>query len=576
MQKLFFILLFSVFALPTFALETIKDFHSDIRVQTDGSVIVTEKITVNREGKQIRRGIYRDLLKTKGVRYSVISVKRDGEKEPFFTENAGRFYRINTGNDNFLPRNGLYTFEITYRASNVVLGFENYDEIYWNVTGNEWNFPIERVSAKVILPQGAKEIQHAGYTGSTGSKTPSNYNLDTGVFSALYLNKGEGLTVAVGFDKGFVDVTRAPAFPIEKGVEYAALILGGYMLVTWYLYGRDPEKDAIVPRYRGLPDLTPAQAGWIYAYGHNAPDCVSAAFLQSGISGFLKLEDTGADTLRISKQRTAQTGEEKTIDHNLNIPITLTKKYNPSMKIFMKTFETFLENKTGEKYFTQNTLWLVLGCLLTAALTAGLCFLADEPHLALIMGFYLIFFVSFGKKIVATLSTGKFSFSAFFGLIFVSIHFCGMTLGAASEMPDAAHTLPFYLLSCLALMVYSFLIIRPTYEGMQVIAHLDGIKMFLKAVEPTLPKEVDFNKMESLLPYAVLFGLEKEWEEKMKIVSAGSAYRPEWYSGHRFSSHSLNTFHSVVSTSCTPPSRSGSGGGGFSGGGFGGGGGGGR
>ena len=169
MQKLFFILLFSVFALPTFALETIKDFHSDIRVQTDGSVIVTEKITVNREGKQIRRGIYRDLLKTKGVRYSVISVKRDGEKEPFFTENAGRFYRINTGNDNFLPRNGLYTFEITYRASNVVLGFENYDEIYWNVTGNEWNFPIERVSAKVILPQGAQEIQHDGYTGSAGS-----------------------------------------------------------------------------------------------------------------------------------------------------------------------------------------------------------------------------------------------------------------------------------------------------------------------------------------------------------------------------------------------------------------------
>ncbi|MBR1945379.1 MAG: DUF2207 domain-containing protein, partial [Alphaproteobacteria bacterium] len=75
---------------------------------------------------------------------------------------------------------------------------------------------------------------------------------------------------------------------------------------------------------------------------------------------------------------------------------------------------------------------------------------------------------------------------------------------------------------------------------------------------------------------AVLFGLEKEWEEKIKIVSAGTAYRPDWYGGHNFSFRIINTFLSVVSTSCTPPSRSGSGGGGHSGGGFGGGGGGGR
>ena len=106
--------------------------------------------------------------------------------------------------------------------------------------------------------------------------------------------------------------------------------------------------------------------------------------------------------------------------------------------------------------------------------------------------------------------------------------------------------------------------------------HLDGIKMFLKAVEPTLPKGVDCNKMEALLPYAYLFGLEKEWEAKMKISLAGATYRPNWYNGSHFSTRCFSNLHSTMSKACTRPSRSGSGGGGCSGGGCGGGGGGGR
>ena len=225
MRKLFLFFIFLTFSLPASAAEVIKDFHADVYVREDGSVTVCERITVNREGWKIKRGIYRDLPETKGVVYSVVSVKRDGKKEPYFTESTGRFYRINTGSDEYLPRDGLYTFEITYQASNVILGFKDYDEIYWNVTGNGWAFPIERASAKVFLPEGAKVIQSASYTGFAGSKTPADYNPETGVFSVSNLSKNEGLTVAVGFDKGFVTVTRAPAIPVEKGIKYAALIM---------------------------------------------------------------------------------------------------------------------------------------------------------------------------------------------------------------------------------------------------------------------------------------------------------------------------------------------------------------
>lgn len=96
---LFFLLLF--FSGSAFAAEEILNYDTEITVRTDASVIVRERITVQREGKKIKRGIYRDLPKTKGVTYDVLSVRRDNQPEPYFTGNTGSYFRINTGTDDF-------------------------------------------------------------------------------------------------------------------------------------------------------------------------------------------------------------------------------------------------------------------------------------------------------------------------------------------------------------------------------------------------------------------------------------------------------------------------------------------
>ncbi|MBR1778412.1 MAG: DUF2207 domain-containing protein [Alphaproteobacteria bacterium] len=552
-------------------METIRDFHADIQVQTDGSVIVTEKITVYREGKQIRRGIYRSLPKTRGVTYSVLSVKRDGKPEPYFTEKARRFFTINTGNDTFLPHDGLYTFEITYQASNVILSFKNHDELYWNVTGNEWSFPIERASVEVVLPDGAEIRQTSSYIGFLGSKEAGLYLSEKNVFSApRSLKQREGLTIAVGFDKGFVEATR---FPLEQFAQYAALILGSYMLVTWFLFGRDPPQDVIVPRFRGPSGLTPALAGWIYSCGHNKEGCLAAALLQGGLSGFLHIKYNNG-LLKVTKAREAKNGEEKTFERYMTFPLVVVDKYSPKLERFMLDFSEFLEQKAGEKYFTANTFLVFFGCVLMLALTTGLSFFAQAPYLSIIMGAYLIFSVPLGKRFLKGIVTKKFPYASFWTLFVIFLHFCATTLNVIDENPETKTVILFYVLSGFALIVYSYLIIRPTYEGMRIIAHLDGIKMFLKTVEPTLPDKVDFNSMEELLPYAFLLGLEKEWEAKIKLV-AGTAYQPQWFKGH-FSMNGFGNLHATLSKAGIRPIRSGLGGRGFSGGGFGGGGGGGR
>ena len=566
----FFVLFFLSFA--AFAEETVKNFHADIQVQTDGSVIVTEKIVVNREGRKIRRGIYRSLPKTKGVTYSVLSVKRDGKTEPHFVSTCSeRFFTINTGNDDYLPRNGLYTFEITYQATNVILSFAEYDEFYWNVTGNEWDFPIENASAKVSVPPGANILQTSSYIGARGSKKVGNYDIEKNVFSTPRpLAQWEGLTVAVGFDKGFVAVTH---FPLKRYARYAVLILGAYMLITWFLFGRDPPEDVIVPRFCGPSGLTPALAGWIYSYGHNKEGCLAAALLQGGLSGFFQIKYNDG-LLKVTKAREAQNGEEKTFERYTTFPLVVIDKYSSKMERFMLDFSEFLEQKAGEKYFTSNVSLVFFGGLLAFALTAGLCFFASELHMSVILGAYLIAFVPLGKRCLKGFVTKKIPRISFWGLVLLAFNFFASTYEAIFDYQDVRIILSFYFLSIIALIVYSYLIIRPTYEGMRIIAHLDGIKMFLKAVSPTLSKEIDFNKMEALMPYAFLLGLGKEWEAKMKLATE-TAYQPDWFNG-RFSMNRFGHLNFTLSKACTRPIRSGSGSRGFSGGGFGGGGGGGR
>ena len=97
-------------------------YRSDIAVQPDASVLVRENITVTVDGVRIRRGIYRDLPRNKGERYHIESVFRNGVSEPFFTENVNGNLRVNTGGDDFIPRETT-TFTLVYRVQNVIKPF---------------------------------------------------------------------------------------------------------------------------------------------------------------------------------------------------------------------------------------------------------------------------------------------------------------------------------------------------------------------------------------------------------------------------------------------------------------------
>ena len=126
---------------------------------------VTETIRVVAAGDQIRRGIFRDfptsyrdrLGNRTTVEFAVQAISRNGQPEEWHTEKLSNGVRVYMGRkDHFLPP-GEHVYTLTYRTDRQLGFFKDHDELYWNVTGNGWAFPIERVSATVELPPGVPE-----------------------------------------------------------------------------------------------------------------------------------------------------------------------------------------------------------------------------------------------------------------------------------------------------------------------------------------------------------------------------------------------------------------------------------
>jgi len=199
--------------------ERILSYHSDITVGTDGWLNVTETIRVRAEGNRIRRGIYRDYPttykdrsgNTVEVDYQPLSVMRDDRIEKFHTERRSNGLRTYFGSSDTFLQPGEYTYQFRYRAGRMLGFFEEYDELYWNVTGLGWDFPIDRASATVYFGflVDKHDIGIEAYTGGFGA-AGKDYRASASERRADFetsraLDTGEGLTIAVNWPKGYVD-----------------------------------------------------------------------------------------------------------------------------------------------------------------------------------------------------------------------------------------------------------------------------------------------------------------------------------------------------------------------------------
>jgi hypothetical protein len=196
--------------------ERILSFSSDIQVRRDSTLDVTETIRIEAQGDRFRHGLYRDFPTryrrgngTVAVGFTVAGVTRDGRPERWRTEPLRNGIRIVIGNANAVLAPGTHSYSIRYRTTRQLGFFADYDELYWNVTGNGWPFAIDAAEARIRLPSPARFGSRAVFTGPAGSRAANAAVVaerpgDIRFRTTLPLGPGEGFTVALAWPKGVV------------------------------------------------------------------------------------------------------------------------------------------------------------------------------------------------------------------------------------------------------------------------------------------------------------------------------------------------------------------------------------
>jgi uncharacterized membrane protein YgcG len=546
--------------------ERILSFHSDIRVLPGGMLEVTETIKVRAEGGQIRRGIYRDfpvdyedrLGNDYKITLTTLAVQRNGNPEPYHTVRSRHDVRTYFGHKNRFLQHGEHNYVFRYRVNRMLGYFEEHDEIYWNVTGNRWAFPIDRATATVRLAFDAPrdKLMVDGYTGRYGASAQDygRYLDDEGNvhFEANNaLPAGHGLTIVVGWPKGFVEepttVDRIGWLLSDNSNLLAAVaglaLLLAYYIPVWMRYGRDPDEGVVVTRYEPPKGFSPASLRYI-DHMYYDDKVMTAAIVNLAVKGYLEIHSqSGTHTLKkqsaVHAKGSMAPGEKELYE-----------------ALFAEGDEVVLENENHA----------VLGAARTA------------HSKSLKQDYKQHYFKTNGRLNILPI------------FIVIGSLILAVTIGSGPSVAVIATV----ILSFITMAFFAIIMKRPTLRGRKL---LDEVKGFADYMEIAEKEEMNLRNppqktpqlFEAILPYALALGVEQAWSEKFADVLAsirnpdGSAYHPAWYHGSWNTGNLSGTtaalssgLHSAVRSSVTPPgSSSGGGGGGFSGGGGGGGGGGG-
>ena len=626
-------LLLALLPLSAHAEERIREFNSDVRIAKDGSLTVVETIKVASEGNQIQRGIQRDFPTTyrnglgqkTRVGFDVQSVTRDGSPEPFQMMGLANGERVRIGRADVLLPPGDHTYVITYKTNRQLRFDKDFDELYWNATGNGWTFPIDFASARITLPSPAKIGQRAFYTGSQGSTATNAEVWDEGPGFIAFrttqpLGAGEGLTVAASFPKGVIDApseaTRAGWWlrdwgPLGGGV-LALFGLLFYQLRAWWVAGRGPAAGTVVPLFEPPDGMSAGACRYVSRMGMDNR-AFTAAIVQSAVARQLHIDkqDGGwfaKDTTTLSRTPGGTPlgrAEGDMLDALISTDtgsIELKQANHSRLQAARSALSNVFEQDYVGNYFVKNSDWAVWGLLgipiavLSIAILASLVgaappvagFFAPFVGLLAIAGIFIFWQMTQGQKGCLL----ALAWTALIGCVIATVMSAFGSVIMALEGGTWPVLLPLVSLP-VAILAFKWMY-APTREGRLVMDRIAGFKHYLgiteeERLETLHPPEKTPELFEKYLPYAIALDVENRWADKFANVlaaaaaTAGGAAALSWYSGAGnawddpggFASSVGDSLNSSVSSAATSPSSSGSGsgGGGSSGGGGGGGGG---
>lgn len=540
--------------------EAIDSFVAEIAPSKDGSFVVTETIVYD-FGEENRHGIYRTInlshpeqsqeyFKERIIDIDVGSVTQDGEDIPF-TENTNVGDLTIKVGDPDRTISGVHTYQVEYLVRGGLSYSDGGVDLYWNVTGNEWQVPIEKAEAYINDSEGLTlDQQHCyfGPLGSTNECKVSNTATST-IFSVENLAAGEGLTIAKALDDSLVErqiIERLSLWPLWLAA--AILWLLGLYWFSYRYFVKYKISRSVIVQYEPYEGFKPMYAGLLFD-GRVDPRDITAGIVYLAEQGFFKIKHTGRKVFIFFE-----------ID---DYEIVLLRPYTELETAFQKTLFTLIFNEdaaVGSSVMLSKLAKDTSKQKENYKLITKLRSVAEADLIK--QGFF-----EYRWRKLFEVAGGLFvALLVLLGLNFV--------VGADKEAPLGISVITFVVSVITLAIVYR----RRTRKGYEALDYLKGFKEFLSVTDKerfkfhNSPKKSPEQFM-AYLPYAIAFGVEKEWAEMFKDISIPE---PSWYDGHGtafnavYLSQSLGTFGNSVSAASTTASS----GGGSSGGGAGGGGGG--
>lgn len=533
---------------------TIRRFDVEIQVNQDASVQVTEKLQLHFAGSW--NGVKRDIPVEETAKWGLtkdigltLDKVTDGQGQPFKVERersgGAEHFKI------WIPgaHNATRSIVLRYRLADTLRFFEH-DELYWNVTGHQWDMPIEKATAKIQLPFGVTGVKAVAYQGASGSTEaggkPKIQGREVQVVATRPLSPYEGLTVAVAWDPGVVQrptqAEQQVALMRQLWPLGLPLLVFIAMLALWARVGKDPAARAIVVRYEPPGDLTPGEVGTLVDHTAHMHD-LTATLVDLAVRGFLTIEEVeepkflifGGGKDYIFRQANGNWGGLAMHERQLlsgifearGSEVRLSELENKFYRVVPDINRSLYQGLISKGYYRTNPNAMRNGVRMA--------------------GFVMAFLAPFAAAVLE-----NFLLAVGFGL------------------------------SGLIVAAFSWIMPARTVSGARQREACLGLKEFLSRVESDKYKHAikSPQQFEALLPYAMALKVDEKWAKAFEELYTEP---PNWYrgtspGGFRVTSfaHDLHRMSSAAaSTMASSPSSSGSSGfsGGSSGGGSGGGGG---
>lgn len=553
--SLFFLLITSIFADAGYIID---NYNVDVKIDEKSIYSVEESIRV--DFLQPRRGIYRVIPEVfNGREIKISDIKTNA---PTVAKDEGNYIYLRMGDPNRYIT-GIKDYIIKYRYN---IGWDrdsNFDEVYYNLIGNDWDTDIKKVEFKIELPKkfDANRVNFTvgpyGSRDTEGVKWRVDGNTIVG-YTTVTLKPKESVTIALPLPEGYFNFTEEKIiYFIFKGVLYLIYLI--IPLIAIGLLKKYRDKESVIQTVEFYPPdgLTPTEVGYYIDGIIHSKDLTSLIFYWANM-GYLKINE-------LKKSGIFTSGE---------FEIEFLKERLDSKKDFEKyMYNALSAYKNSENRVNIRDLRNKFYKHIDKA--------AEILEIDLIMNKKTLY----SSKSLRAGNTMRTSILFIAAASFGYFYYFGITQGVSTLI-----TVICGMVSALVTLAISGKIKSKTEYGMEIYGRILGFKRFLETAEKRkleMLLEENPSYFYNILPYTIVLGVSDIWADKFKDLVVEP---PQWYGGSSVGdafvlgmfmgsfNNSLSAFNDTMLSAPKAPSNFGGGGssmgGGSSGGGAGGGGGG--